>query len=164
MKKESYSLVLKELLNFSQIKYAALSHAIGYDLSYVSKWTTGIRLPAAKNVDRINQEIARFLSEIIIKQDNLEAFAQHFLGRASIEQENVAFEIYQSLSCAYRNSLECKKGVSISNIADDKIVLGKAECFAFLQKIIKEKLEESTVPPTIVITGEFFNLAKNHFW
>ena len=100
---------MKELLNFSQIKYAALSHAIGYDLSYVSKWTTGIRLPAAKNVDRINQEIARFLSEIIIKQDNLEAFAQHFLGRASIEQENVAFEIYQSLSCAYRNSLECKK-------------------------------------------------------
>ena len=164
MKKESYSLVLKELLNFSQIKYAALSHAIGYDLSYVSKWTTGIRLPAAKNVDRINQEIARFLSEIIIKQNNLEAFAEHFLGRESIEQENVAFEIYQSLSCAYRSSLECKKGVSISNITDDKIVLGKAECFAFLQKIIKETLEESTVPPTIIITGEFFNLAKNHFW
>ena len=127
MKKESHSLVLKELLNFSQIKYAALSHAIGYDLSYVSKWTTGIRLPAAKNVDRINQEIARFLSEIIIKQNNLEAFAEHFLGRESIEQENVAFEIYQSLSCAYRSSLECKKGVSISNITDDKIVLGKAE-------------------------------------
>ena len=28
----------------------------------------------------------------------------------------------------------------------------------------QEKLEESTVPPTIIITGEFFNLAKNHFW
>lgn len=165
MKKESYSSVLKELLNFSQIKYAVLSQAIGYDLSYVSKWTTGMRLPAAKNVDRINQEIARFISEIIIKQNNLEKFAEHFLRKKSVEPENIAFEIYQCLSCAYRSSLHCKKGASSSDIVNnEKITLGKAECLAFLQKTIKQKLEESTVPPTIVITGEFFNLAKNHFW
>lgn len=52
-----YAEGLKELLEFVNIRYSVLSKEIGYDLSYVSKWVTGARLPAAKNVDLINQKI-----------------------------------------------------------------------------------------------------------
>ncbi len=162
---KNYSLMLKEFLDFVHVKYAVLSSAIGYDLSYVSKWTTGMRLPAAKNVDRINQEIARYLSEMIVKHQQTEDFAKHFLNKEDIEPENIAFEIYQKLSKAYCVSLQIKKKPDIIRVSEnDRVFLGKGECFSFLQKTIQKQLEASSIPPTIVITGEFFNLARNQFW
>lgn len=162
---KKYSIALKEALNFTGIKYNTLSQFIGYDLSYVSKWVTGVRLPAAKNVDRINQEIAQFLGTVLQKSNRVKDFAQSILGKEKIDSDDISFEIYQYLSECYRNTLGCKKSLpKEATLRETRVYIGKSACMTFLQQTLKKTLEESNEAPKIVITGEFFDLENNQFW
>lgn len=49
-----YAEVLKQLLQYTETKYTTLSQAIDYDMSYISKWVNGARLPASRHADRIH--------------------------------------------------------------------------------------------------------------
>ena len=104
-----YAEGLKELLEFVNIRYSVLSKEIGYDLSYVSKWVTGARLPAAKNVDLINQKIANAVTLVTIKLKLSEELKKRFLDSKHISDQDLEFEIYQYLSNRYRRSIGTKK-------------------------------------------------------
>jgi len=165
MEIKKYAESLKKILDFAHVRYNVLSQAIEYDLSYVSKWTTGARLPAAKNVDCINQKIADFLAPIILKQKQRKEFSRVFLHSDEWGEEDLSFTIYQYLGNAYRTSLKEKKNCSNTvNVEHLDLSIGMSECQTLIQHIVKSKLEDLTEPANIVITGDFLNLVKNHFW
>lgn len=63
-----YAEVLKQLLQYTETKYTTLSQAIDYDMSYISKWVNGARLPASRHADRIHEDMARFFANTAQKQ------------------------------------------------------------------------------------------------
>ncbi len=66
MKKEkernAFGRELERLLLTANVKNAVLASKLNYDISYISKWTTGKAVPSAKNIDRVINAI----SEIVV--------------------------------------------------------------------------------------------------
>lgn len=160
----AYAKLLKELACFTQTKYSVLSRDIGYDTSYISKWITGERLPAAKNVDCINQKFSKIFSEIIVKNHREKEFFHKFMVPEVYSEEEMIFQVYQCLSNAYRESLNRPDNSNQVNFENESLVMGRMNCRTLLQKMLKYKLEDLSTPVSIVITGEFCSLANNHFW
>ena len=48
VKSKHFAYVLRDLMNKTGVKNSSLATALQYDISYVSKWTNGSNLPAAK--------------------------------------------------------------------------------------------------------------------
>ena len=42
---EGYASTLKRLITFTQAKFISLADVVGYDVSYVNKWSNGTKLP-----------------------------------------------------------------------------------------------------------------------
>ena len=74
MEKNSYKFgkLLEKLIQISNQKNYALANALGYDVSYISKWISGSILPANKSATTICHNIAKFIvgssNEIAIKK------------------------------------------------------------------------------------------------
>lgn len=52
---------LERLLLLTELKNSTVSDALNYDVSYISKWTTGKSLPSAKNIDNICTAISELI-------------------------------------------------------------------------------------------------------
>lgn len=160
----TYDFTLKQLLDFTQVKFSVLAKAIGYDVSYVSKWYNGIKLPSSKKVDIINQEIANCLADSIVKIHEEEAVIKQFAFYCKANKEDISFQIYDCLSKAYRFSIQ-RHPIQQNNKSEDvKIIIGRSECQIFLQEVIKKELETVANPTSLLITGDFCNLADIKFW
>lgn len=65
----NYSQLLKQLLQFSDTKSIILSNTLGYDISYISKWCSGVKIPSVKSIPTIHKQMSTlFAKEISIKQ------------------------------------------------------------------------------------------------
>lgn len=158
-----YAKTLKRIVLFAQIKYGLLAEAIGYDVSYISKWITGARLPAAKNMDVIHQDIGKFLAEIFIKEHREKEFC-HTFGLPEISfSEELSFQIAQILCRAYRVSVRVKQPLGNNAAAISEFIFGKSDCQKVLHNLLVS-LEDNPAPLSMAITGELCNLGKNHFW
>ncbi len=51
--KNAFGNELERLLLTTELKNSTVSEALNYDVSYISKWTTGKAVPSVKNIDRI---------------------------------------------------------------------------------------------------------------
>lgn len=163
METRKYAVTLKSILHFSNIKYSAVADAVGYDISYISKWLTGARLPASRNIDDINYKISKYATDVLFKQKQVEAFSKEFMVVLSETKEALAQEIYGLLSEAYRMSIRKEiDGEKKEN--KPQIIIGKTACQQVLKRSIKHELENSIVSPSIIITGEFFDLEHNCFF
>ena len=54
---------LRTLIEKHEVKEQALADAINYNVTYISKWLNGAKLPSEKNVDRIISGISAFLND-----------------------------------------------------------------------------------------------------
>ncbi|MEE0658329.1 MAG: hypothetical protein UCI88_04385 [Megasphaera massiliensis] len=64
---DGYSATLKKLISFTQAKFIALADVVGYDVSYVNKWSNGTKLPSSRYVERINEDMGQYFAELIVK-------------------------------------------------------------------------------------------------
>ena len=144
---------LKQLLDFTKIKYGTFADALGYDISYISKWVNGVRLPAAKNVDMINQQIADYLAKVIFRQKQANEFSKEFTVSYCDSEETFRVVIYDLLSRSYRMSIR-KEKVQQTDGKTTTFISGQASCQYVMQQLFKQRLETATNPPSMVITGE----------
>ena len=93
-----YAEVLKQLLQYTETKYTTLSQAIDYDMSYISKWVNGARLPASRHADRIHEDMARFFANTAQKQHQ-EGDLKRIFSFAD-DGQDLAFHLYDLLSRA----------------------------------------------------------------
>jgi len=59
----TFGKILRAQVENAGIKESELANALGYDPTYISKWMNGSKLPSVRNVERIIEQIADFLSE-----------------------------------------------------------------------------------------------------
>lgn len=57
-----FGALLRQLLEINNLKMYDLAAVLGYDKSYLSKWVNQTKLPSAKEIDRICDEVARFVT------------------------------------------------------------------------------------------------------
>ena len=75
---DGYASTLKRLITFTQAKFISLADVVGYDVSYVNKWSNGTKLPSSRYVERINEEMGHYFAELIAKQGKKEKFFKTF--------------------------------------------------------------------------------------
>lgn len=61
MKNITFGYLLEKLLHLSKQKKNALAKTLGYDISYISKWTSGKNLPIHKNIQEICMNTSKFI-------------------------------------------------------------------------------------------------------
>ena len=107
---EDYATALKNLIALTQTKNLVLANITGYDISYISKWCNGIKLPATKHIEQINEKMAHYFADTLIK-DHKQKAASAILSISS-DATDFSFEINQYLCSAYRFSLKKNSGKS----------------------------------------------------
>ena len=71
MGQENYAETLKKLLTFTQAKFVSIAEVVGYDISYVNKWSNGTKLPSSRYIEQINEDLGRYFTRLI-KENNRE--------------------------------------------------------------------------------------------
>ena len=98
--KNSFGSELERLLLLTEIKNATVSEALNYDVSYISKWTTGKAIPSAKNIDKI----CSVVSELAVTNGSDEGI-ESLLSQYGVENRTVLAEaIKETLVGAYADA------------------------------------------------------------
>ena len=92
--KNTFGSELERLLLLTELKNSTVSEALNYDVSYISKWTTGKAIPSAKNIDKI----CSVVGELAVKQGSDEGVSA-LLSLYGVENRTVLAEAVKE---AYR--------------------------------------------------------------
>lgn len=98
--KNEFSELLRELIHHSGIKNQSIADAVGYDLSYISKWLGGKMLPSERTIDATVQAISQCIS------DSLNDLNRDWFAAKYHENQNglIQKSIRQELLNAYTDS------------------------------------------------------------
>lgn len=163
MMAEDYASTLKKIINFTQTKFLILAKIVGYDISYISKWCNGTKLPATKHIEQINDELARYFAETIQQDNKKKAFCKAF--SIPPETDELSFEINQRLCAAYRASLKKNPaGKNKSYHSAIKVITGHHDVSIFIAELLQKELQEINGESDLLIFGEFCALADINFW
>lgn len=160
---DGYASTLKRLITFTQAKFISLADIVGYDVSYVNKWSNGTKLPSSRYVERINEEMGQYFAELIIKQRKKEKFFKTF--PITSDTEDLGFEISQYLCSAYRSTLNQnhtpKNKESRPAI---KVITGHHDTAAFLADVLQKSIQNLEGDGELLVLGEFNTLYQAGFW
>lgn len=162
MGEESYSSALKKIIKFSDARSAELAQATGYDISYISKWKSGCKLPSSRSVQNINTALGHLFASILDTSDKLKAFKDIF--PLPVQADSTAAAITEYLNQSYRNSLRLKPGASGVSVPEANIAVGHLEVTTALRKILNHYLQTPSSSKEILIYGEFYDLHEAGFW
>lgn len=162
MPSETYASALKKIIKFTKIKFTYLAEHIGYDVSYISKWSSGAKLPSSRAIDRINTEIGVYFANSILRQEKKELFCKMFVLPA--DTKDLAFEITQYLNNAYRATLQTQQVHTSENRSTVRMVTGNHNISQFFSEILQKRLHTLTGEQELIIYGEFFSLYDAGFW
>lgn len=117
--KNDFATLLSRLVHESGIKMANISTATGYDLSYVSKWTSGKMLPSEKGIEMISGEIAKCICSSSDKE--LDHLLKLYGCTDSEDLYNTIYELllqsyFQSKDITKKRSHELYERISIGEI------------------------------------------------
>ena len=57
-----FSALLQKLIRISNVKPQVLADRMGYDVSYISKWQSGAKLPSSRNAEELFGKMAHFFA------------------------------------------------------------------------------------------------------
>lgn len=69
-----YRQVFKILLDMTNTKLSGVAYALDYDISYISKWNSGKKLPSSKNIYTINRKLAPLFAKALIEEEKTRDF------------------------------------------------------------------------------------------
>lgn len=136
----NYSQLLKKLLYFSEIKFIILANTLGYDISYISKWCTGTKIPSSKNINTIHKKMSiLFANEISSKQKGklfLAKFNLEFPKDMETVQDvdflnNTIFSLLNKTYYSENQILDCSSKEEVN------FVFGEDEILYFLEEKLK---------------------------
>lgn len=109
---EEYGTLISYLLTMSGKRNYNLADALGYDVTYISKWITGKRIPSHKISRKINRDISNFIVESLDEFD-LEEFYKSFgiddSTKGNSRNEQLKIYIETKLNEAFSKSYVKKK-------------------------------------------------------
>lgn len=160
---EDYGLLLKKLMKFTNAKSYTLASYLGYDMSYISKWCTNAKLPAARSTERIHEMMGEFFSRLILEQQKLDSFCTSF--SVSSTDTSLKKDIARQLTDAYQATLKNDMPASCAN-TPSKVLLttGSVKAKEYMTSILRKLLQTASEPTEITIYGEFCQLHSIGFW
>ena len=144
-----YGLLLKKLISFSGLKMSTVANLLSYDLSYISKWCNGSKLPAARTASETNRALALLFAQEIKARDDAERFGRLFSASSARIDES----IYQLLSSAYKDSEG--KGVGLRAEPDNsaaRIITQAGDIYNFFHHDLFEIISDETEPLEVLCT------------
>ncbi len=162
MVSEEYAVALKRLLSMTATKNLILANITGYDVSYISKWINGVKLPATKYIEQINEKLAKYFTDAAIASGKRQELCS-FLTLPE-NTPNLEFELLQYLCAAYRYSLRTSNSHRLDNMGTTKVITGNHDTVLFIYNLFKEKLSQNQGECNILILGDFCDLIDIDFW
>lgn len=162
MVSEEYAVILKKLITITETKNLVLANITGYDVSYISKWVNGVKLPATKYIEQINEKLAKCFAEAVITSGRTDELSVLFA--VPVTRETAEFEILQQLSAAYRFSMKHHGRHRQEASVPAKVITGNHDAFLFMNTVFKEKMRNAKEGSNLLILGDFCTLLDIDFW
>ena len=117
-----YRQVFKILTDMTNTKLSTIAYVLDYDISYISKWNSGKKLPSSKNIYTINRKLASLFARALVEEDKTKNFLLSFeLKNSEIlkkdQEKGLEILIYKLLneSYAYTNTDLKEESPSLTN-------------------------------------------------
>lgn len=136
-----YRQAFKTLVDLTNTKLSTIAFSLGYDISYISKWNSGRKLPSSKNIYTINRKLSSLFAKAIVEEDKIDDFFLTFnLNNKEIltKDSKKALEvlIYKLLNEAYMNS---NQDLPMEKVSNTKLIFKNSS----IDKELKEVLEKT---------------------
>ena len=136
-----YRQAFKTLVDLTNTKLSTIAFTLGYDISYISKWNSGRKLPSSKNIYTINRKLSTLFAKVIVEEDKIDDFFLAFnLNNKEIltKESKKALEvlIYKLLNEAYMNS---NQDLPMDKVSNTKLIFKNSS----VDKELKEVLEKT---------------------
>ena len=89
MKNITFGYLLEKLLHLSKQKKNALAKTLGYDISYISKWTSGKNLPVHKNIQEICMNTSKFIVNSLTEETKKDVKEYFDIDNTIISKEDL---------------------------------------------------------------------------
>ncbi|MCD8125408.1 MAG: hypothetical protein LUE23_10370 [Lachnospiraceae bacterium] len=93
----------------NHLKVGSLASSLGYDISYVSKWISGAKLPSMKNNDALMRNIACFFTANATPEGKEAMEAQFFQGIPVEDEQALESALEELLFQTYRGGKQIKE-------------------------------------------------------
>lgn len=117
----NFGQVLKQCINLTHTKLHVLSKAVGYDTSYLSRFSNGKLIPKGKSALKLCEDCGHFFADLFVSHDLLEVVERTF-QLETLVKDNVHDQMVHLFMSAYRKSVEDKpqslKGIKGSDLLD----------------------------------------------
>lgn len=98
--------VLKYFLKNTKSKSGDLAEYVGYDISYISKWTSDVKIPSEGTSEEVLDRVSEFFTKAVCEKDMLEVVENLSPKRLKLKDENsIFFTIRRFFTDAYSLSL-----------------------------------------------------------
>lgn len=136
-----YRQAFKTLVDLTNTKLSTIAFTLGYDISYISKWNSGRKLPSSKNIYTINRKLSTLFAKVIVEEDKIDDFFLDFnLNNKEIltKDSKKALEvlIYKLLNEAYMNS---NQDLPMDKVSNTNLIFKNSS----IDKELKEILEKT---------------------
>ena len=136
-----YRQAFKTLVDLTNTKLSTIAFTLGYDISYISKWNSGRKLPSSKNIYTINRKLSTLFAKAIVEEDKIDDFFLAFnLNNKEIltKESKKALEvlIYKLLNEAYMNS---NQDLPMDKVSNTNLIFKNSS----IDKELKEILEKT---------------------
>lgn len=98
-----FSSVFKQLLIITSVKLNALSNEVGYDSSYLSRFSTGKLLPKGKNAPILFRKLAVYFAKQIRAHNLIDLVSKEF--NINNDLRKLEDELYELLTISYQESI-----------------------------------------------------------
>lgn len=152
MRDGDFGSILKEIIEFTEVKYVRIATALEYDSSYISKWCNGKRLPSLNNSKYIIKKLSEFFSLELQSNGTIEEFNRRFGIKSDNNSKEILIgNIRELLTDAYLNSINKKEENS-----DNDIKFIEDRLFEFIYKRLDKVINESNENIEILCTDNIF--------
>lgn len=156
---ENYGATLKKLIRFTNVKLSTVADAVGYDVSYISKWYTQSKLPAARVAGSINKSLSQIFASEIISQGELENFCNEF--NVIVSEEQLSNYLHTLLKDSFKNTLSMNdKDVKKSEELRTKIIYTQADITRFMNIELPELISNDSEPIEILCTMDISTMVN----
>lgn len=158
-----YAAALKGLVSLTETKNLVLAKLTGYDISYISKWSSGRKLPAARHSARINDQLARYFASTLQANGQEQAFYRLVPDASRTQELSDAVAAY--LQRAYDSAAALPSAEPLTAPAPEaQLITGHHDAATFLTTVFQDQLGAIQGDGNLLIFGEFCALSDVGFW
>ena len=158
--------LLKKLIKFTNIKLNVISYHIGYDISYISKWSNNSSQPAKRHINRINDKLSSIFTEEILDKDIAYLFLKEFHIHEPLPTKNIHSFLHTQINNLLNNAYYCSQENQSPSKTNNDInlnsttIIGRTNIYDFFCHNLAPIINKITSKIEIFITMDILTLLQ----